>query len=54
VPLSFLGQVSTSQITVPPEHPELPLDTLLAFFYDAAGCRRFAHRLRCSHRRSRR
>jgi len=37
VPLSFLGQVSTSQITVPPGCPALPPDTLLAFFYDAAG-----------------
>jgi uncharacterized protein YwqG len=37
VPLSFLGQVSTSQITVPPGCPGLPPDTLLAFFYDAAG-----------------
>jgi uncharacterized protein YwqG len=37
VPLSFLGQVSTTQVTVPPGCPELPPDTLLAFFYDAAG-----------------
>jgi uncharacterized protein YwqG len=37
MPLSFLGQISTSEITVPPGCPELPPDTLLAFFYEAAG-----------------
>ena len=36
MPLSFLGQISTSEITVPPGCPELPPDTLLAFFYEAA------------------
>lgn len=37
MPLSFLGQISTSEIPVPPGCPELPPDTSLAFFYEAAG-----------------
>ena len=37
MPLSFLGQISTSEITVPTGCPELPPDTLLAFFYEATS-----------------
>jgi uncharacterized protein YwqG len=37
IPLSFLGQISTSEIPVSPGCPGLPPDTLLAFFYEAAG-----------------
>jgi len=37
MPLSFLGQISTCEVTVPPGCPELPPDTLLAFFYEAVG-----------------
>jgi uncharacterized protein YwqG len=34
-PLSFLAQVSTADIQVPAGNPDLPADTLLAFFYEA-------------------
>jgi uncharacterized protein YwqG len=34
-PLSFLAQISTADIQVPAGNPDLPADTLLAFFYEA-------------------
>jgi uncharacterized protein YwqG len=34
-PLSFIGQISTRDISAPAGCPPLPADSLLAFFYDA-------------------
>jgi len=36
-PLSFIGQVSTGDISAPDGCPPLPADSLLAFFYEATG-----------------
>lgn len=36
-PLSFIGQISTDEISAPDGCPELPAGSLLAFFYDAEG-----------------
>ena len=36
-PLSFIGQISTGDISVPDGCPPLPPGSLLAFFYEATG-----------------